>query len=266
MSQRDSAGNVYVADTFNSIIRKVSPTGTVTLLAGNRQFGTSDGVGGKARFNDPSGLAVDSAGNVYVADQGASTIRRVTAAGLVTTLAGIALQPGSTDGVAAEAQFNAPSSVALDGADNVFVVDQNNHTIRKIAASGMVTTLAGDVTKGGVTDGTGRNVLFVQPAGVAVDRVGNVYVADSASNTIRRGFVANAAPVIVPFASSVGLNGGQFDFKIVGPAGQVVVVEVSFGLVNWQSLSTNTLGAGSLFFTDLPSPGTGHRFYRARKQ
>jgi sugar lactone lactonase YvrE len=181
----DGAGNVYVADTGNNTLRKVTPTGAVTTLAGTPgMMGSTDGTGPAARFNFPSGVAVDGAGNVYVADQVNSIIRRVTAAGVVTTLAGTPGTPGSADGTGAAARFNFPSGVAVDGAGNVYVVDHGNSTLRKITAAGIVTTLAGTPGVSGSADGTGAAARFFFPTGVAVDGAGNVYVADF--ETIRK--------------------------------------------------------------------------------
>ena len=125
-------------------IRKVTPGGVVTTLAGLAgSSGSADGTGSAAQFNYPSGVAVDSAGNVYVADNDNDTIRKVTPAGVVTTLAGLAGSSGSADGTGSAARFNGPADVAVDSAGNVYVADQNNYTIRKVTPGGVVTTLAG---------------------------------------------------------------------------------------------------------------------------
>jgi sugar lactone lactonase YvrE len=182
----DSAGNVYVADSGNSTVRKVAPGGVVTTLAGaGRTRGSADGTGANARFDQPFGIAVDQNGNVYVSDATANTIRKITAAGVVTTLAGQAGSSGSTDGAGAAARFTVPYGVAVDTAGNVFVVDHGNHTIRKVTPSGTVTTLAGSAGTGGSTDGRGAAASFRYPSGVAVDRGGTVYVADTDNHLIR---------------------------------------------------------------------------------
>ncbi len=160
------------------------------LLAGDiGGFGNEDGTGAAARFDYPLDVAVDSFGNVYVADQGNHTIRKVTAAGVVTTLAGTAGMSGSTDGTGAAARFDNPIGVAVDSSGNVYVADHDNHTIRKVTAAGMVTTLAGTAGMSGSTDGTGAAARFDHPWGMAVDSSGNVYVADQANHTrlARRG-------------------------------------------------------------------------------
>jgi len=200
----DSAGNVYVADTSNHTIRKVTPGGVVTTLAGLAgQSGSADGTGGAARFNSPNGVAVDNAGNVYVADYNNNTIRKVTPGGVVTTLAGLAGSWGSADGTGSAARFHYPYGVAVDSAGNVYVADSYNDTIRKVTPGGAVTTMAGLAGSRGSADGTGSTARFNHPNGVAIDSAGNVYVADSPNHTIRKltpgGLVTTLA----------GLAGGQ---------------------------------------------------------
>jgi hypothetical protein len=129
---------------------------------------------------------VDGAGNVYVADSNNSTVRKVTPSGLVTTPAGRAGQSGSADGIGAAARFNNPNSVAVDTATNVYVADTYNHTIRKVTPTRLVTTLAGLAGTAGSADGTGNTARFNYPSGVAVDTAGNIYVADTYNNTIRK--------------------------------------------------------------------------------
>ncbi|MFT4617478.1 MAG: sugar lactone lactonase YvrE, partial [Ilumatobacter sp.] len=126
-------GNVYVADTGNQLIRKITSAGVVTTLAGTAgATGSADGTGAAARFDSPSGVAVDGSGNVYVADTGNQLIRKITSAGVVTTLAGTAGATGSADGTGAAASFDFPFGVAVDGSGNVYVADAINHLIRKI--------------------------------------------------------------------------------------------------------------------------------------
>ena len=156
-----------------------------TLAGAAGSIGSADGPAGVARFNNPFGVAVDAAGTVYVADASNQTIRKITPAGAVSTLAGTAGSAGSADGTGAAARFSNPSGVAVDAAGAVYVADTNNHTIRKISLAGAVSTLAGTAGIFGSANGTGAAARFNNPSGVAVDAAGAVYVADRNSQTIR---------------------------------------------------------------------------------
>ncbi|MCC6989029.1 MAG: immunoglobulin domain-containing protein [Acidobacteria bacterium] len=182
----DGAGHVYVADTFNHRVRKISPAGNVTTLAGQGTAGSANGTGTAAQFNYPHGLAVSSSGTVFVADRRNHTIRAVTAAGVVSTLAGLPGVFGSQDGTRTDARFKEPFGVALDTDGNLYITDKENNLIRKSTPAGNVTTLAGLATVSGSTDGRGREARFGAPMGIAADRQGNVYVADADANRIRR--------------------------------------------------------------------------------
>src|ERR1035438_1115259 len=151
-------------------------------------LGNADGTGSAARFYYPSCVAVDSAGNIFVADHYNQTIRKITPTGVVTTLAGRAGADGTNDGTGCTARFNGPSGVAVDSTGNVFVADSANCTIRKVTPAGVVTTLAGDPSAwpAGSADGTGSAARFNDPCGVAVDSADNVFVADAGNNTIRK--------------------------------------------------------------------------------
>jgi sugar lactone lactonase YvrE len=184
----DNGGNVFVADSTSHTIRKVTSGGEVTTLAGSAGVsGTNDGTGSAARFYHPQGVAVDSAGNVFVADTYNSTIRKVTAAGVVTTLAGCAVAPGTADGTGSAAMFSYPWGVAVDSAGNVFVADTYNHTIGQVTPAGVVTTIGGVGGVMGGADGIGSFANFAYPSGIAVDSVDNIYVADTENNRISKG-------------------------------------------------------------------------------
>ncbi|MDL1948793.1 hypothetical protein FBQ97_03145, partial [Acidobacteria bacterium ACD] len=203
----DSFGNLYIADEYNHTIRRMTPAGDVTTLAGLAgTHGSADGAGSAARFLWPSGVAVDASGNVYVADSGNNTIRKVTPEGAVTTLAGQAGIQGSTDGSGTAARFLWPSGVAVDASGNVYVADSGNDTIRKVTPGGVVTTLAGRAGSSGSADGAGSEAQFWSPVGVAVDASGDVLVADLANNTIRK---VTPAGVVTTMAGLAGSHGSK---------------------------------------------------------
>ena len=198
---------MYVADG-NQTIRTITPGGVVTTLAGLAFApGGLDGTGSAARFNAPSGIAVDGAGTVYVADGNNHTIRKITAGGVVTTLAGLAGTSGTTDGAGTAARFNFPRGVAVDNAGTVYVTDTNNATIRKITPGGVVTTLAGLAGSFGSGDGTGSAARFNGPQGIAVDSTGTLYVADTNNQTIRK---VTAGGVVTTVAGCPGCTGNEF--------------------------------------------------------
>lgn len=183
----DASGTLYVANTFNHTIRKITPAGHVSTLAGQPGHkGSADGPGATARFFHPAAVAVDAQGVLYVADNGNGTVRKITPAGVVTTLAGDARHCGHTDGIGATARFRAPTGVAVDASGNVYVVDHLNGLVRKISPAGEVTTLAGSALRFGPNDGTGAAARFNGPGGIAVDASGTLYVTDSGNNTIRK--------------------------------------------------------------------------------
>jgi sugar lactone lactonase YvrE len=187
----DTATNLYVADTANDTIRRISPTGTVATLAGLAGVsGASDGTNDGAQFNTPTGVAVDGAGNLYVADYQNSMVRKIVPGPgtnwIVSTLAGTAGVNSFSNGPAATALFNHPYGVGVDGLTNVYVTDYGNQVVRLISAAGIVSTYAGNPGASGYANGSGTNVLFDNPAGLALDSTGNLYVADSGNNVVRK--------------------------------------------------------------------------------
>lgn len=179
----DATGNVYVADRSNQMIRKITPAGVVSTLAGNGVAAVLDGTGTAAEFNNPHGVAVDAAGNVYVAET-SGFIRKITPEGVVTTIAG---NGGSSfvDGQGTAATFSGPYGIACDKSGNLYVADGFGHRIRKISSTGMVSTLAGNGASG-FANGNGTNAIFNCPVGIAVDANGNVFVGEYSGYRVRK--------------------------------------------------------------------------------
>jgi len=201
----DNQGNVYVADSSNYTIRKVTAAGVVTTVAGTPGVsGSTDGPAATALFAGVGGVAVDGSGNLYVADSGNYTIRKITPAGVVSTLAGVAGSRGVTDGTGSSARLYDPQNLAVDQSGNIYVPDGMGDIIRMITPAGVVTTLAGTPGTAGSADGTGSAAQFNDPTGISVDEFGNVYVADYGNNTIRK-----IAPggVVTTIAGSAGTSG-----------------------------------------------------------
>ena len=207
----DSSGNLYVADRGNNAIRKITPAGVVTTLAGGSGgtggSGSADGTGSAAQFFAPDGIAVDGSGNVYVADSGNHTIRQITPAGVVTTFAGSAHQTGSADGTGSAARFNNLSGIVFDGGNNLYVCDTSNSLIRKVTLAGVVTTFAGNAAFHSTLDGTGTSAHFMNPAALARDSSGNLYVTDVNDYVLRK---ITSSGVVTTLAGSVG-NPGSTD-------------------------------------------------------
>jgi len=180
-------GSLLVADTGNHMLRRVAMNGAVTTYAGLAGTpGNTNGTLAEARFRSPLGLNRDAAGNVWVADSGNHTIRRITPAGLVETVAGIPDAWGWTDGAAASAKFNGPVDVAVAMDGRVFISDGFNHVIRCLGTNGVVTTVAGHGGAADWVDGRGTQARFWNPAGLALDHAGMLYVADSRNHVIRK--------------------------------------------------------------------------------
>lgn len=192
-------GVILVADTNNSCLRRINSDRVVTTFVGNCGFvGFDDGVGTLAGFGYSLGVVNDASGTIYVADTGGLKIRKITSAGVVTSLAGVSGFPGSTDGAGSSARFSGPAGVAVDSSGNVYVAEAGNHKIRKITPDGFVSTFAGTGTSGS-TDGEGIVASFFSPYGITIDSNGNIYVGDSRNNKIRK---ITPAAVVTTFAGS----------------------------------------------------------------
>jgi sugar lactone lactonase YvrE len=205
----DSVGNIYFADALKDVICRMSPSGVVTILAGQEgSIGDADGRGVRARFRYPRGVVLDAAGNLYVADCGNGTIRKITTDGVVTTIAGLAGEAGSADGHGSHARFNFPYSLALDGAGNIYVADVFNNDIREVTTAGDVTTIAGRPGVSGSRDGQGLAARFNFPYGIAVDKSGIIYVADLLNNAIRK---VTPSGMVTTLAGNMSYDTGNAD-------------------------------------------------------
>ncbi|MXV52036.1 T9SS type B sorting domain-containing protein [Pedobacter sp. HMF7647] len=209
----DDAGNLYVSDQGNHKIRKISPSGMVSTLAGNGASGLVDGTGSNASFNNPRGLALDGAGNLYVADQVNNAIRKITPDGVVATFAG-SQASGFTNGPRQSARFNTPTAVAVDAGQNIYISDASNGAVRKITPDGMVSTLA-----------TGLSF----PRELRADATGNIYVAEQNGYSIKRISPNGSVSTVVPYGLTgpIGLTLDGKGYMYLGDIGIVRRVTIS---------------------------------------
>ena len=186
----DGSGNLYIADVWNNRIRMVNSSGNISTVAGDGTSGFSGdgGAATEARLFSPFGVALDGSGNLYIADAANHRIRRVSSTGTITTVAGDGSESyGGDGGAATSAQLSTPSDVVLDGSGNLYIVDQNNHRIRKVSSTGTITTVAGTGAAGYSEDGgAATEAQLNSPAGLAVDGSGNLYIADLDNHRIRK--------------------------------------------------------------------------------
>ncbi|MFF9410829.1 NHL repeat-containing protein [Streptomyces anandii] len=226
----DSAGNLYIAEASNHRVRKVTPGGIITTVAGNGQGGfVSDGGPAVAtKIYNPHGVAVDGSGNLYIADYSNHRVRKVTPDGIITTVAGNG-QPGfvSDGGPAVATKLNAPIGVAVDRSGNLYIADYSNHRVRKVAPDGIITTVAGNGQGGFVSDGGPAVATKIYyPWGLAVDEADNLYIADRYNHRVRKvtsngvittvagngqpGYIADGGPAVATtlhYPSSVAVDG-----------------------------------------------------------
>lgn len=283
----DKNRNVYVAGYSDQTIRKISPVGTnwvVTTVAGlGLNIGSADGTNYGARFNQPAGVAVDSAGNLYVADNLNDTIRKITPVGtnwVVTTIGGQPGVFGSADGTNSQARFFSPFGVAVDAAGNVYVADSANYVVRQGVLNGSVSNLypvarcrdlVVDATNGfayasvdnGSFDPDGDPIMLSQsPAGPYP--IGSNFVTLTVTDS--KGASSQCLDAVIvrdPTPPSIGLT-NQSAVQMSGHAGQVVVVQSSTDLVHWMSVTTNTMGSSPQLFNDTSLTNSLNRYYRLK--
>jgi hypothetical protein len=201
----DGSGNVYIADTYNNRIDKVTPTGVLSIIAGTGSGGQpTPGPATSSKLNSPFGLAVDGSGNVYIADSGNNRIDKVTPAGVLSIIAGTGNGGQPTPGPATSSDLSFPSGVAVDGSGNVYIADTYNSQIDKVTPAGVLSIIAGTGNWASPTPGPATSSDLGGPYGVAVDGSGNVYIADSGNNRIDKVTPAGVLSII----AGTG-NGGQ---------------------------------------------------------
>jgi sugar lactone lactonase YvrE len=206
----DSLENIYVTESGNHTIRKITPSGVVTTVAGKAlSFGDANGIASEARFYSPEGITVDSAGNLYVTEYFNHTIRKISFDGIVTTFAGLSGAPGNTDGKGVFARFNNPRGLAIDAAHNLYVVDSLNYTIRKIKPDGGVSTIAGTAGVMGNIDGIGAAARFKNPSSLALDFLGNIYISDSGNHSMRMLTPKGEVSTIAGLGGMIGSHDGN---------------------------------------------------------
>jgi streptogramin lyase len=205
----DSAGNIFVADSYNHTIRKIDATTLeVTTFAGTAgAYGSANGIGLTARFNNPFGIAIDSSDNLFVTDQSNYTIRKIRPDRFVSTFAGSTGVFGLTDGTGSSARFGSLFGIAIDNSDNLYVGDNGSYTIRKVTSLGVVTTFAGTTGISGSADGTGTAARFsFYQYGLTVDSSGNILVTDYVNHTIRK---MTQGGVVTTIAGTAGVDGSD---------------------------------------------------------
>jgi len=266
----DSSDGLYVTDEFNYTVRGVKPVGTnwvaSTLAgsAGNIDGGFVDGTNGDAEFNLPFGITRHSGGNLYVADFGNNAIRKIAPTGpdwVTTTVAGFSANRGANDGPASTAMFNGPNGITADASETLYVADQFNHTIRKVAptnSSWVVSTVAGLALHAGSADGTGTSARFNGPSGIVVDKAGNLFVADSFNNTIRKGtpmstplpalqILLSATQVVVSWPTAAS-NLVLETASTLGPGASWTALTNGIVISDNSQFLTNEVGGGAAFF------------------
>jgi len=218
----DSSGNVYIADYGNSLIEKVTPGGTLSIIAGNGNFDPpTAGPATSSALYGPAGVAVDSSGNVYIADTGNNLVEKVTPGGTLSIIAGTGHYGTPTAGPATSSDLNSSIGVAVDSSGNVYIGDAGNNLVEKVTPTGTLSIIAGTGNPGTPTAGPATSSDLNYPGGVAVDSSGNVYIADGLNNLVEKVVAPRLAittPVLVPATATFG-QAYSTSFQTSGAAG-----------------------------------------------
>lgn len=253
-----NAGELWIVDTGNSVLRRVLPDGTVTTVAGLAGVtGITDGTGSEALFSFPSGVVVTPDQVVYVTDKGAHTLRRCTLEGQVTTLAGTPRRSGTADGLGSEARFDQPDGIILDRDGTLLVADSGNHCIRRVTPAGEVTTVAGVAGTAGSQDGPREQALFRQPRRLCLASDGTLYVADSGNATIRRIRSNGDVTTLAGKAGAVGYaDGAGGDARFSSPIGIALDSKGNLFVADQGNRCVRQIDADGTVITVAGSPGS----------
>lgn len=243
----DATGNLFVADQENHAIRKITAGGVVSIFAGQAGVsGSLDGAAGVARFNGPTGLVMDASGNIIVADTRNHTLRKVSPAGVVTTLAGSAGTSGSNDGAALNARFTFPGGLSFDSNGNLYIGDFGNATLRKLGSGATVSTVSGAAGETGSADGTATTARFLGPQGVLTLATGKILVADTGNHTVRSVASDGSVTTLLGTAGSQGHSDGtgtgvilkQASGLTLSPLGVLYIADTGNGRIRKVDLTT----------------------------
>ena len=273
----DASGNVYIADDYNSRIRKVNTSGIITTIAGTGVNGYSgdNGPSTAAEINDPHGIAVDAIGNVYICDELNSRVRIINIMGIITTIAGTGLPGYSGDNTeATSAEIDHPYGVAVDLTGNIYFTEWTNNCVRKINTAGIITTIAGGNPTLGFSGDKGPATAadFHIPIGIAIDKAGNIFIGDSYNNRVRK---IDQTGIITTYAGTglegySGDNGPAIDAELYGPigitvdiSGNLYIADYSNGRIRFikNTESINTAKNIEVNITVSPNPSNG--FFKA---
>ncbi|UPT69690.1 MAG: T9SS type A sorting domain-containing protein [Flavobacterium sp. JAD_PAG50586_2] len=243
-----NSGNMYIADSQNHCIRKITPSGFVSTLAGTGVAGFANGNGDVAQFNTPYSIAVDASENVYVIETNSHAIRKITATGIVTTFAGNQSNSGFLDGQNNAALFASPKGLDVDASGNVYVADASNNRIRKISAAGTVTTIAGDGTAG-YLDAQGTAAKFNNPTGVALTSSGMLYVSDTSNNRIRAISTSGLVTTLAGNGSPAMVNGQGTAAQFNAPRAIAVDASANVYVVDYSNNRVRKITSAGLVST-----------------